>query len=322
MYGSQKSDFEEESADFSNDVIGSLDNFEDDYADLDNFGDDSVDLDDFEDDSQEGSQYLDESHMANVESHKVAKADKKMQDLISQKRQTGDEDRKVASEIFDKLTLQTLYKLANQGYLDLLNGAVSTGKEANVLKGVKDDGSYLAVKIYRIATSDFRKMQYYIAGDPRFKVRMGNKRQLIKAWVNKEFRNLTRLKDAGVNVPEPSTSLNNVLIMEYIGDDEGNPAPTVKNLPPSDPDDFYEKLVREMDLFLNKANLVHGDLSSYNIINYDEKPVIIDVSQSVVRDHVIAGELLERDIKNISFEFSKMGVDTSIEDLTQRLIKK
>ena len=309
MYGSQKSDFEEESADFSNDVIDSLDNFEDDYADLDNFGDDSVDLDDFEDDSQEGSQYLDESQMANVESQKVAKADKKMQDLISQKRQTGDEDRKVASEIFDKLTL-------------LLNGAVSTGKEANVLKGVKDDGSYLAVKIYRIATSDFRKMQYYIAGDPRFKVRLGNKRQLIKAWVNKEFRNLTRLKDAGVNVPEPSTSLNNVLIMEYIGDEEGNPAPTVKNLPPQDPDDFYEKLVREMDMFLNKANLVHGDLSSYNIINYDEKPVIIDVSQSVVRDHVIAGELLERDIKNISFEFSKMGVDTSIEDLTQRLIKK
>ena len=322
MYGSQKSDFEEESADFSNDVIDSLDNFEDDYADLDNFGDDSVDLDDFEDDSQEGSQYLDESQMANVESQKVAKADKQMQDLISQKRQTGDEDRKVASEIFDKLTLQTLYKLANQGYLDLLNGAVSTGKEANVLKGVKDDGSYLAVKIYRIATSDFRKMQYYIAGDPRFKVRLGNKRQLIKAWVNKEFRNLTRLKDAGVNVPEPSTSLNNVLIMEYIGDEEGNPAPTVKNLPPQDPDDFYEKLVREMDMFLNKANLVHGDLSSYNIINYDEKPVIIDVSQSVVRDHVIAGELLERDIKNISFEFSKMGVDTSIEDLAQRLIKK
>ena len=48
---------------------------------------------------------------------------------------------------------------------------------------------------------------------------------------------------------------------------------------------------------------------------------IIDVSQSVVRDHIIANELLERDIKNISFEFSKMGVDTSIEDLTNRLIK-
>ena len=255
------------------------------------------------------------------ENPRVAKADAEVQKLISQKRIKDSDDRKVSSEIFDKATLQVLYKLANQGYLDVLNGAISTGKEANVLKGIKEDGSIVAVKIYRIATSDFKKMQYYIAGDPRFNVRSSNKRQLINNWVNKEFRNLTRLKDAGVNVPEAITSLNNVLIIEFIGDEEGNPAPTVKNLPPEDPIDFYEKLVDQMDRFINKANLIHGDLSSYNILNFDEEPVIIDVSQSVVKDHIIAGELLERDIKNISFEFSKMGVDTSIEDLTNRLIK-
>ncbi|MBP5784910.1 MAG: serine protein kinase RIO [Methanobrevibacter sp.] len=255
------------------------------------------------------------------ENPRVAKADAEVQKLISQKRIKDSDDRKVSSEIFDKATLQVLYKLANQGYLDVLNGAISTGKEANVLKGIKDDGSIVAVKIYRIATSDFKKMQYYIAGDPRFNVRSSNKTQLINNWVNKEFRNLTRLKAAGVNVPEAITSLSNVLIIEFIGDEEGNPAPTVKNLPPEDPIDFYEKLVDQMDRFINKANLIHGDLSSYNILNYDEEPVIIDVSQSVVKDHIIAGELLERDIKNISFEFSKMGVDTYIEDLTHRLIK-
>ena len=252
---------------------------------------------------------------------RVAKADAEVQKLISQKRIKDSDDRKVSSEIFDKATLQVLYKLANQGHLDVLNGAISTGKEANVLKGIKDDGSIVAVKIYRIATSDFKKMQYYIAGDPRFNVRSSNKRQLINNWVNKEFRNLTRLKDAGVYVPEAITSLSNVLIIEFIGDEDGNPAPTVKNLPPQDPNDFYEKLVDQMDKFINKANLIHGDLSTYNILNYDEEPVIIDVSQSVVRDHIIANELLERDIKNISFEFSKMGVDTSIEDLTNRLIR-
>ena len=256
------------------------------------------------------------------ENPRVAKADAEVQKLISQKRIKDSDDRKVSSEIFDKATLQVLYKLANQGYLDVLNGAVSTGKEANVLKGIKEDGSIVAVKIYRIATSDFKKMQYYIAGDPRFNVRSSNKRQLINNWVNKEYRNLTRLKDAGVNVPKAITSLNNVLIIEFIGDEDGNPAPTVKNLPPQDPNDFYEKLVDQMDKFINKANLIHGDLSSYNILNFDEEPVIIDVSQSVVKDHIIARELLERDIKNISFEFKKMGVDTSIEDLTNRLIKE
>ena len=238
------------------------------------------------------------------ENPRVAKADAEVQKLISQKRIKDSDDRKVSSEIFDKATLQVLYKLANQGYLDVLNGAISTGKEANVLKGIKEDGSIV------------------IAGDPRFNVRSSNKRQLINNWVNKEYRNLTRLKDAGVNVPEAITSLNNVLIIEFIGDEDGNPAPTVKNLPPQDPNDFYEKLVDQMDKFINKANLIHGDLSSYNILNFDEEPVIIDVSQSVVKDHIIARELLERDIKNISFEFKKMGVDTSIEDLTNRLIKE
>ena len=278
----------------------------------------NVDAELMEDDSME----IESDEEVMNENPRVAKADAEVQKLISQKRIKDSDDRKVSSEIFDKATLQVLYKLANQGYLDVLNGAISTGKEANVLKGIKEDGSIVAVKIYRIATSDFKKMQYYIAGDPRFNVRSSNKRQLINNWVNKEYRNLTRLKDAGVNVPEAITSLNNVLIIEFIGDEDGNPAPTVKNLPPQDPVDFYEKLVDQMDKFINKANLIHGDLSSYNILNFDEEPVIIDVSQSVVKDHIIARELLERDIKNISFEFKKMGVDTSIEDLTNRLIKE
>lgn len=252
---------------------------------------------------------------------KVAKADAEIQKLISQKRIKNEEDRKVASEIFDEQTLKTLYKLANQNYLDILNGEISTGKEANVLKGFRDDGSIVAVKVYRIATSDFKKMTYYIEGDPRFNVRSNNKRQLITAWVNKEFRNLNRLYDAGVTVPKAYVALNNVLIIEFIGDDEGNPAPTTKSLPPEDPDDFYERLILEMGRFINKANLIHGDLSTYNILNFNEKPVIIDVSQSVVKDHINARELFERDIKNIATEFIKMGVDTSIEDLANRLLK-
>ena len=48
----------------------------------------------------------------------------------------------------------------------------------------------------------------------------------------------------------------------------------------------------------------------------------MEVSKRDVRDHVIEGKMLKRDIKNIKKKKKKMGVDTSIEDLTQRLIKK
>ena len=235
---------------------------------------------------------------------KVAKADAKHEKLHSQKRKKDNSERKTGNEIFDKITLETLYKLANQGYIDILNGAISTGKEANVLAGITDDEKFVAVKIYRIATSDFKKMDYYLKGDPRFNVKTKNKRKIIYSWVTKEFKNLTRLYSAGVNVPEPITSSNNVLLIEFIGDDEGNPAQP-----------FFNKLLVQLKLFVNEAKLVHGDLSNYNILNLNEEPVIIDVSQSVVLDNPISKELLERDINTLVREYTKLGVKTNFDEI-------
>ena len=246
---------------------------------------------------------------------KVAKADAKHEKLHSQKRKKDSSERKVGNEIFDKITLETLYKLANQGYIDILNGAISTGKEANVLTGITDDEKFIAVKIYRIATSDFKKMNYYLDGDPRFNLKTKNKRKIIYSWVMKEFKNLTRLYDAKVTVPKPITSSNNVLLIEFIGDEDGNPAQPVKNQPPQDPDEFFNQLLNEMKKFTHQAKLVHGDLSNYNILNLNEKPVIIDVSQSVVLDNPISKELLERDINTIVREYTKLGLKTSYDEI-------
>ncbi len=246
---------------------------------------------------------------------KIDKADAKVQKIRERKRRKSSEDRKVGSEIFDKLTLETLYKLANQDYIDVLNGAISTGKEANVLKGIKKDNSIVAVKIYRIATSDFKKMDYYVHGDPRFNVKTKNKRQLIYAWVNKEYKNLKRLHNAKVNVPEPYVSSNNVLIIEFIGDEKGNPAQPVRNQPPENPEEFFNKLLVQLKKFVHEGKLVHGDLSNYNILNHNEQPVIIDVSQSVVLDNPISQELLKRDVKTLVKEYRKLGVNTNYDEV-------
>lgn len=253
---------------------------------------------------------------------KVAKADAKHEKIHSEKRRKDNSERKTGNEIFDKITLETLYKLANQGYIDVLNGAISTGKEANVLTGITDDEKFVAVKIYRIATSDFKKMDYYLKGDPRFNVKTKNKRKIIYSWVTKEFKNLTRLKNAGVNVPEPITCANNVLLIEFIGDEDGNPAQPVRNRPPQNPEEFWNILLVELKRFVNEAKLVHGDLSNYNILNLDEKPVIIDVSQSVVLDNPISKELLERDINTLVREYSKLGVETSFKEVWEYISPK
>jgi RIO kinase 1 len=251
---------------------------------------------------------------------KVSKADNDLRKLLSEKRLKGDEDRRVGSEVFDRLTLETLYKLAKMGYINKLQGAISTGKEANVFKGIDDNGNFVAVKIYRVGTSDFKKMQYYIQGDPRFNVRTSNKRQLINTWVTKELRNLTRAQEVGVRVPKPIIAKNNVLVMEFIGDDIGNPAQLMRQSKIADPEYVANKIMEYVKILYKDAKLVHGDLSGYNILIDDGEPVIIDISQGVMVDHPISRELLKRDIDNLYRDFKKMGLQISKDQIKSKIM--
>jgi RIO kinase 1 len=251
---------------------------------------------------------------------KVSRADKDLRDMLSEKRLKSDADKRVGSEVFDKKTLESLYKLANQGYLHVLNGAISTGKEANVFKGRDKDDNFVAVKIYRVTTSDFKKMQNYIQGDPRFHVKTTNKRQIIHAWVNKEFRNLKRAGEHGVRVPKPIVVKNNILVMEFIGDEEGNPAPLLKDADVPNPREVLEKLIDYVKILYNDAKLVHGDLSAFNILINNGEPVIIDISQGVVVDHPLSRELLNRDITNLTKDFKKLGVQISEDEIKSKIM--
>jgi RIO kinase 1 len=250
----------------------------------------------------------------------ITKSDIDLQKMREVKRLKSVEDKRVGSEVFDTITLKTLYKLANQGYIHLLNGAISTGKEANVFKGVDDQGKIVAVKIYRVTTSDFKKMQYYIQGDPRFNVRSNNKRQLINNWVLKEFKNLNRAYEVGVRVPRPIIAKNNILIMEFIGDSYGTPARLMRQSQISNPQYVVDKIIDYIKKLYNDAELVHGDLSGFNILMEDDEPVIIDLSQGMVVDHPLSDELLNRDIENLIKDFKKMGIELSKDDIKRKIM--
>jgi RIO kinase 1 len=250
---------------------------------------------------------------------KVAKADKRLRIMLEEKRIKSVEDRQVGSEVFDELTLKTLYKLAKQGHINILKGVISTGKEANVFKALNDDVNFVAVKIYRVNTSNFKNMQQYIEGDPRFKVKTSDKRQIVHAWVNKEFRNLKRACEAGVKVPKPIAAMNNVLVMEFIGDEDGNSAKLMRESKIPNPDDLLEKIVNYVKILYNSAKLVHGDLSNFKILIMDDEPVIIDISQGLVVDHPLSEALLNRDIDNLVRDFKKLGVKTSREEIKRKI---
>ena len=55
-----------------------------------------------------------------------------------------------------------------------------------------------------------------------------------------------------------------------------------------------------MRILYQVCKLVHADLSEYNVLFHNEKPWIIDVSQSVEHDHPRSLDFLRLDIKNVS----------------------
>jgi RIO kinase 1 len=222
------------------------------------------------------------------------------------------EKRKISERVFDNATLLTLTKLARKGAFTELKSIVSQGKEANVYHGLRNDES-VALKIYAYETSDFRNMGKYIRGDPRF-ASWKNRRQLVQLWARKEYANLSRVCDF-VECPKPVAVLNNVLVMEFIGDG-GIPAPRLKESEPSKPKQYFKKII-EYEEKMYADGLVHGDLSEYNILDWG-RPILIDFSQGVVLEHPMAEELLERDVGNIVNYFQRHGLNA---DYGETLVK-
>ena len=83
--------------------------------------------------------------------------------------------------------------------------------------------SSVAVKIYRTSILAFRARQSYMIGEHRFKgeyTSSKNPRKMVRVWAEKELRNLKRLEQGGVPAPRVLEVKQNVLVMEFLGDDE------------------------------------------------------------------------------------------------------
>lgn len=227
--------------------------------------------------------------------------------------------KKTFKDVFDNFTNVTILKLISKGQLDGLESPISIGKEANVFSAMAQ-GERVMAKIYRINVVDFNKLFEYLRADPRFPGLDRNRRKVVIMWARREYRNLLKAREAGVRVPTARAVLNNVLVMEFIGD-EGDAAPRVKDLIPKNPKEFFEKIIIGMQK-LHKAGLVHTDLSQFNILNYNEEPVFIDMSQATTLENPNAEEYLDRDIKNICNFFRKLGLDIDDEKVKQQITGK
>jgi len=237
--------------------------------------------------------------------------------LMKEKRS---EEYEVLEEVFDRSTLMVVYDLMNKGTINEIHGVIRAGKESRVYWGKTKEGKELAIKIYLIVSAEFRKgLVKYIEGDPRFKDVKHDTRSLIFAWAQKEFKNLELASRARVRVPKPIAVKNNVLVMEFIGEN-GEGAPSLKEKTPRNPEKTYETLLVYLERLYKKAGLVHGDLSEYNIMMWKGRPVLFDVSQAVPLIHPMAEFLLRRDLTNLNRYFSRLGVKVPSVDESYRRV--
>ncbi|HVA82749.1 MAG TPA: serine protein kinase RIO [Candidatus Aquilonibacter sp.] len=216
------------------------------------------------------------------------------------------EQLKIEEGVFDNRTMMRLEKFFSHGIISRLLFLISKGKEANVYvaeggEAIKD--KLVAVKIFRIETSSFYSRTDYMLGDPRFPKIRRDIYWIVNEWCKKEFGNLKIATSAKVHCPKPYYFTGNVIGMEFIGDGN-NVAPQLKDVDLEEPKKVYKTIVSDLKKLYDNE-LVHADISEYNILMHDGIPYIIDFGQGVINKHPNALVFLQRDIYNITRYFNR-----------------
>ena len=200
---------------------------------------------------------------------------------------------------------------------------VKSGKEATVYccRAHPSTGrELLAAKVYRPRhMRSFRNDAVYQQGrvilDARLRRAVKKKSQLglavqFGSWVGHEFETLRMLWEAGADVPEPLAESGPALLMEYVGDSDA-PASMLRNvsLSPEEVRSLFDVLMRNVELWL-ACDIVHADLSAYNVLYWKGAVKVIDFPQAVdPRLNMSAFSLLSRDIDNLCRYFAQYGME-------------
>jgi len=228
----------------------------------------------------------------------------------------------------------------SSGFIDKYNASTATqGKEAIVYHATKNASHDVAIKVLKRKVGADDRLEY-ISDDPRYSSAKipDDRRERIKLWAEKEFRNLVRANRAKVPVPTPMQLKDNIVFMRFMGHD-GMPAPHLSeiDIPQDSWDTLYTQVMESVRRLYNDARLVHADLRASNILvtsasqvensigcvidddstNDSHDPlqaVLIDFGQAVDLEHPSAEAYLQQDLSRIQGFFESRGVQTLNEE--------
>ncbi len=211
---------------------------------------------------------------------------------------------KTFEHVFDEKTLFNIHKLESGGYIGKLLGPVGTGKESYIFYSTDPNGREVAVKVHRHDINAFKRIPTYL----RLRgTRSSGFIKRINDWTRYEFAFQSRAFSMGIKTPEPYRVYENLIVMQFIGGDCVSAPQAIRDTD-FDINAWYDEIIGSI-VTMGKKGLIHGDLSPYNILNYQGKPYIIDFSQAVKLTSLTKGYLL-RDIRNINAWFEKLGKST------------
>ncbi len=190
------------------------------------------------------------------------------------------------------------------------------GKEADVYEGLTPTEEVVAIKIHRLGRTSFRQTK-------RLRKYTADKFHLSWLYASrlaaeKEYEALTTLYPLKIDVPKPYGQNRHIVVMENIvGDD----LYTIKELPKAEK--VFDIILKNIQEIYQKAQMIHGDLSEFNVIITPKlKPLIIDWPQWVSITHPNAKFYLERDITNIcTFFEKKYNILSNPQFLVEKILK-
>jgi len=207
----------------------------------------------------------------------------------------------------DTLAINALVKA---DIIEAFGKSLGVGKESDVYNALTPDEKQVALKFHRIGRTSFKKtkikrnytVKYSYTPDWHHQSRISAK---------KEYIALKLLYSKGVAVPEPIKQTRHVLVMDMI---EGAELYNYPELP--DAQTILNEILVNIRKTYQDVNMIHGDLSPYNIILQPNRHIlIIDWPQNVSTKHPNAKELLERDIQNVlTFFQRKYGLEHGLKD--------
>ena len=140
------------------------------------------------------------------------------------------------------------------------------------------------------------------------------------SWLMHEFVAMQQLYEAGGAVPKPISSSDNAILMHYVGNAQ-LAAPTLNHvrLERDEAAEIFDEVIRNVRLML-AHDIVHGDLSAYNILYWSDGITLIDFPQVVnVYGNDQAYNILQRDIRRVCEYFERQGIARDPVSLTQAL---